>query len=67
MRRVASSRPINILLAAALGGLSMAADKPSELSGFLRDLQPGQTVEVLDGAYTTQGCRTGEGLIHARP
>ena len=42
-------------------GLAVANDPPA-LSGLLRDLRPASTVEVPDGTYTTNGCRTLQGL-----
>jgi hypothetical protein len=48
-------------MAALLSGAAMAEDTRS-MSDLLRDLQPGQTVVVPDGVYTTKGCRTLQGL-----
>ena len=62
MRRVTSRSTLNVLLAAALCGSLIGADKPPSLSELLRNPQPGKTVEVPDGAYSTQGCRTLQGL-----
>ncbi len=60
-KRVLLCRLLVPLLAVSFGAKSLAEDTPS-LKALLRDLGLGKSVEVPDGTYTTQGCRTLQGL-----